>query len=241
MNDGRIRLNKFIAVNGVASRRMADEMIGAGRVFVNGVQVRQLGITIDPLSDSVFVDGEKIDGEHPTEKVYFAVNKPRGYVSTTTERFGEKIVTALVSYSGRLYPVGRLDKDSEGLLILTNDGDVAYALSHPKFEMEKKYEVLIKGNVREQVLERLRQGVEIDDGKTARCKVKVLSALGHGEYWLEFILHEGRKRQIRRMCAAVHLFVERLVRVQIGEIRLDGLKSGESRILRKEEIIAFEQ
>lgn len=219
-----MRLNKFLADSGIASRRGADEIISAGRVRVNGAIVREMGVRVDPETDRVEVDGTRIGLEKP-KTVYFAVNKPVGYVSTTTDRYGEQIVTSLVPFEGRLYPVGRLDKDSEGLMILTNDGDFAYKMMHPKHHVLKTYRVVVRGKVDAHVLDQLQNGVELDSGRTAPCKVTVISSRS-GVHTLEFQLGEGKKRQIRKMCAALHLFVLELVRTKIGSIELGDLPSG---------------
>lgn len=229
-----IRLNKFLAQYGVSSRRGADELISQGKVSVNSVVVSGMGVQINPNTDIVEVDGKRV-GDTREEFVYFAVYKPRGYVSTTTDRFGEQIVTSLVPYSGRLYPVGRLDKDSEGLLILTNDGDFAYKMMHPKYHVPKTYRVLVRGKVNEDILARLRKGVPLEEGTTAECEVKILSSEG-GEHWLEFVLHEGKKRQIRRMCAEEHLFVVQLIRVRVGNVELGTLRPGTFKKITKSEI-----
>jgi 23S rRNA pseudouridine2605 synthase len=230
-----IRLNKYLSQFSAVSRRKADDLIASGKVQVNGV-VATLGMRVDAEKDEVLVEGKKI-GVTPTEPVYFAVYKPQGYVSTTTDRFGEQIVTSLVPSSERLYPVGRLDKDSEGLMILTNDGDFAYKMTHPKYEAAKTYQVLVKGRISEEVLSKLRNGVELDDGETAKCEVKRLRIEEGGHEWLEFVLHEGRKRQIRRMCAVVHLYVEKLIRVQMGSVSLGDLTEGKYRSLKREEVV----
>ncbi len=226
-----MRINKYIAQAGIASRRKADELVVEGRVKVNGDVVRELGVQIDPARDVVEVDGKKAQGI-VVDKSYYAVYKPQGYVSTTTDRFGEKTVLSLVPTKERLFIVGRLDKDSEGLMILTNDGDFAYAMMHPKHEVAKTYHVLVRGRINDGVLDHLRTGIELDDGKTASCEVRVLRP-EQADYWLEFVLHEGKKRQIRRMCAEEHLFVKQLIRVKIGLVELDGLKSGGFRKLDK--------
>lgn len=225
-----IRLNKYIASCGAASRRKADELILAGRVSVDDLVVCELGYQIDDSVARVRVDSALIGAR--SLFVYYAVYKPRGYVSTTTDRFGEQTVVSLIPSSERLFIVGRLDKDSEGLMILTNDGDYAYRMTHPKYEVEKRYHVLVRGRVTSEVLHALSCGVELDDGKTAPCKVFILERDDmSGEVLLEFVLHEGRKRQIRRMCALLHLFVVRLVRVAIGDVTLESLQPGHYRQL----------
>lgn len=224
-----IRLNKYLASHGVASRRKADELIAAGKVSVDGKVVTEMGVYVDDTTSTVSVDGQLVVKAVPAYS-YYVVYKPRGYVSTTTRRFGEDTVVSLVPTSERLFIVGRLDKDSEGLVILTNDGEYAYRITHPKYEVVKTYHVLVHGTVTESVISQLERGVVLDDGTTAPCTIRVINPrVSPGDSLLEFSLIEGKKREIRRMCATVHLFVKQLVRVSIGDVMLGSLKPGEYR------------
>lgn len=217
---------------GVASRRKSEELIEAGKVKVNG-HVSHIGDKVNPKKDIVTVRGKRIDKE---ERLYYIMlNKPRGYVTTVSDEFGRKTVMDLVDVDVRVYPVGRLDKDSEGLLILTNDGSFANALTHPKHNFAKVYRVTVRPAVSDEILERLRKGIEIDGRKTAPCDVNVVTE-EEGRVVLEFILREGRNRQIRKMCEAVGLEVARLKRVSIGPVKLGMLQTGKTRRLTDNEV-----
>ncbi|MBI2955360.1 MAG: rRNA pseudouridine synthase [Chloroflexi bacterium] len=231
----RERLHKALAQAGVASRRASEEMIRQGRVAVNGRVVVELGTKVGP-EDVITVDGRPIKPQ--TRKVYLMLNKPMGYVTTASDEFDRPTVMALVASQVRLFPVGRLDVDSEGLLLLTNDGDLAYRLTHPRFGVEKEYLALVDGNPTEKELEKLRQGVMLDDRKTAPAIVERLKKGPEGT-WLRLIIHEGRKRQIRRMLVSVGYNVSRLIRVRVGPLRLGDLPSGQSRPLTREEIASI--
>ena len=201
------RLQKYLAECGVASRRKSEELIAAGKVKVNG-HVAQIGDKIDPRRDLVTVRGKKV--RKTQRNYYILLHKPRGYVTTVSDELGRKTVMDLVrDIDARLYPVGRLDKDSEGLLLLTNDGAFANALTHPRHAYSKKYRVTIRGKVDDRALLQLREGIDLDGRMTAPCDVTVLTA-EENRTVLEFVLHEGRNRQIRRMCEAVELEVIRL-------------------------------
>lgn len=235
------RLARFLAHAGVASRRHAEELIAAGRVQVNGVVVTEQGTRIDPTRDKVSVDGTIVEAVN--KQVYLMLHKPMGYVSTASDPQGRPTVLDLLPPEVRrlrVYPVGRLDIDTSGLLLLTNDGDFALHLSHPRYAMEKQYHVLVQGYPEEAVLEALRKGVEIreDDGgmhRTAPALVRRLHRVGP-DCWLELRIHEGRKRQIRRMLAAVGYRVQQLMRVGIGPIMLGDLDEGKWRYLSEEEV-----
>jgi len=217
---------------GVASRRKSEELIEAGKVKINGHPAR-IGDKVNPKKDIVTVRGKKIN---KTEKMYYIMlNKPRGYVTTVSDELGRKTVLDLVDVDARIYPVGRLDKDSEGLLFLTNDGSFANALTHPRHNFAKVYRVTVKPSVNDEILQRLRNGIEIDGRKTAPCDVNVITQ-EEGRVVLEFILREGRNRQIRKMCEAVNLEVARLKRVSVGPIKLGMLKTGKSRELTDNEV-----
>lgn len=235
------RLARFLARAGVASRRHAEEMIAAGRVQVNGVVVNVQGTRIDPGHDVVSVDGHLVNIS--TEHVYILLHKPVGYVSTARDPQGRPTVLDLLPQELRhlrVYPVGRLDIDTSGLLLLTNDGDFALHLSHPRFSMEKRYHVLVQGCPGEAKLEALRRGVDIveDDGRTRRtapAQVELLRRAGMN-CWLALTLHEGRKRQVRRMLAAIDHRVLQLVRAGIGPLTMGNLTAGKWRYLTDEEV-----
>jgi len=238
------RLARFLAHAGVASRRHAEELIAAGRVQVNGVTVTAQGARIDPARDTVSADGKKVVAA--SKHVYLVLHKPVGYVSTARDPQGRPTVLDLLPAEVRrfrVYPVGRLDIDTSGLLLLTNDGEFALRLSHPRYAMEKQYHVLVQGCPEETTLEALRKGVEIreDNGaihRTAPAQVHRLRRVGTN-CWLELRIHEGRKRQVRRMLAAVGHWVLQLQRVGVGPLRLGDLGEGKWRYLSADEVEAF--
>ncbi len=235
------RLARFLAHAGVASRRHAEELIAAGRVQVNGVTVASQGIRIDATTDHVTVDGKRIKAVD--EHVYLLLHKPTGYVSTVRDPQGRPTVLDLLPSEMRrlrVYPVGRLDVDTSGLLLLTNDGDFALRLTHPRYEKEKHYEVLIQGKPTQEALQALQKGVVIieDDGQrfqTSPARVHILRTAGT-DSWLALTISEGHKRQIRRMLAAVGLPVHHLQRVGIGSVSLKNLPVGKWRHLTSDEI-----
>ena len=230
------RLQKVLASAGIASRRKAEKMIRAGRVQVNGRVVQQMGLRVDGQRDDIRVDGHPISRQkHP---VYLLVNKPRGVVSTVHDERGRPTVVDLVGSDERLYPVGRLDMDSEGLMLLTNDGDLAHVLTHPRFAHEKEYRVLVRGQPTRIEMRELRQGVSLDDGLARPDRATLLKQDAQGT-WLSIVIHEGRKRQIRRMLAAIGHPVVRLVRARMGPLELGQLGPGESRPLTEVEIMAL--
>ncbi len=232
MTEGE-RLQKVLARAGVASRRRAEELIRAGRVTVNGRVVTELGARVDPERDVVRVDGRPVRREPPT---YILLHKPVGVVSTTRDPQGRRTVLDLLPDLGvRLYPVGRLDYDSSGLLLLTNDGELAHRLTHPRFGVEKVYRVRVQGHPSEDDLERLRRGVRLAEGPTAPARVRVLRRDADGT-WLEVALREGRNRQVRRMLAALGYGVRALVRVREGPLALRGLQPGQWRHLSDQEV-----
>lgn len=226
------RLQKYMAECGVASRRKCEELIEMGKVKVNGHPAR-LGDKVNPKKDIVTVRGKRISKD---ERLYYIMlNKPRGYVTTVSDELGRKTVMDLVDCDARVYPVGRLDKDSEGLLILTNDGSFANALTHPKHNFAKVYRVTVRPSVDEAVLQKMRNGIEIDGRKTAPCDINIITEQD-GRVVLEFILREGRNRQIRKMCEAVGLEVARLKRISVGPVKLGMLKTGQTRRLTDNEV-----
>ena len=222
------RLQKLIARAGICSRREAEKIILSGRVTVDGKIVKELGAKAD-LNQKICVDGKPI--KTCAEKIYLLLNKPRGYVSTAHDERGRKTVLGLVDTSERVYPVGRLDLNSEGLILLTNDGDLTNLLLHPRFKIRKTYRAKISGTLTEEKLDKLRAGVELEDGLTAPAEIYLL-----GENLVEITIHEGRNRQIRRMFAAIGCDVTRLKRIKFANLTLDGLKVGASRKLTAEEV-----
>ncbi len=227
-----MRINKFLADSGVASRRACDKLIEEGRVSVNG-KVCKLGAEVD-LDDVVTVDGSEVFLKKKLE--YYIMNKPKGYVTTVKDDKGRKTVMDLLPESvGRVYPVGRLDYDTEGLLIFTSDGDLANRLTHPRNEIPKTYLVRIVGNISENALAKLRSGVILDGVKTKRATVKVVNETQNFTK-LHVTITEGKNRQVRRMFESVNLEVDFLKRIKIGDLTLRGLDRGEVRKLSKEEI-----
>ena len=225
----KIRLQKYLANNGVASRRKAEEMILAGKVSVNGKVVTELGTKINPSLDKIVVEGKEIKQEN--EHIYILLNKPIGYVTTVKDQFNRDSVLDLVKTNKRLVPVGRLDMYTSGALILTNDGDFVYKVTHPKHEIEKTYTVTIKGIVKQEEVEKLRQGVKIEDYITKPARVKILKTDEEkNQSRLEITIHEGKNRQVRKMCEAINHKVLALHRSKIAGI---GVKDIE---LRKMEI-----
>jgi 23S rRNA pseudouridine2605 synthase len=238
-----MRLNKIISSSGLASRRAADELIRQGRVEVNGHVVTTLGSQADLGRDEIRVDGRRI-GRAAPERRYVLLNKPRGVVSTRSDPQRRRTVldvAALHGVTGYLYPVGRLDFESEGLIILTNDGDFAERVTHPRYELERTYEVEIEGNPSERDLERLRRGVVIDGRRTAEAGVRLLRPAQRpgGRALIELTLREGRNRQVRRMCDAIAHPVHRLRRTRIGPVADRRLKPGDVRELTPAEVHAL--
>lgn len=228
------RLQKVLARAGVASRRRAEELIRAGRVTVNGAVTTEPGTRVDPRRDEVRVDGRLLRGPEPL--VYIALHKPAGVVSTARDPRGRRTVLDLVPDLGvRLYPVGRLDYDSSGLILLTNDGDLALRLTHPRHGAEKVYRVRVEGHPDAAALDRLRRGVRLSDGVTAPAKVREVGRDAAGST-LEVVLREGRNRQLRRMCAAVGHPVHALVRVGEAGLALGDLPPGAWRRLTEAEV-----
>lgn len=228
-----MRLNKFIAECGVCSRRKADELIAAGRVSVNKKTVTEMGFDVDPDRDGVFLDGKKILPVTHYEYVMF--NKPKGCVTTASDEKGRKTVYDFVGTDRRLVPVGRLDYDSEGLLIFTDDGELVHRLTHPSSEIPKTYIVKIEGSISESDMAILRKGAVVDGVKYGKCKVRLLGE-EEGASRLEVIITEGKNREIRRMFAAVEKNVVFLKRVAIGALRLGGLSRGGKRELSDAEV-----
>lgn len=227
------RLNKYLAHAGIGSRRHCDELIATGRVRINGEIVRDLGVKIDPESHKVFVDDRPIRAER---FVYWALHKPRGYLCTNNDPSGRPLALSLVPHiEQRVYTVGRLDEDSEGLLLLTNDGDLAHQLMHPRFGVEKTYEVLVAGSPSPDDLRQLLTGVYLSDGRVKAKFVKRFKRQGEST-WLRIVLCEGKNREVRRMLAKLNHKVMRLRRVAIGPVKLDRLPRGKSRKLSLAEL-----
>jgi 23S rRNA pseudouridine2605 synthase len=225
-----MRLAKYLAHAGVASRRASEEIIAARRVRVDGAVVTDPARDVDDTRE-VLVDGHPIHVEGH-ERLAFAVNKPRGVVSTAADPQGRRTIVELVPSRERLYPVGRLDADTTGLILLTNDGELAYRLTHPSFEVPRTYRARVRnGPVKESALTALREGIELDDGPTAPARVRRL-----GNDHVELTIHEGRKRQVRRMLEAVGHPVKALERVSFGPLRLGPLEPGDHRRLTSNEL-----
>ena len=226
-----IRLNKYIAECGICSRRKADILIESGKVLVNDIVIKDLGVKIDDTKDQVKVDGKTISKED--KFVYIMLNKPKGYVTTNSEQFGRKSVLDLIDTDYRIFPIGRLDMYTEGLLLLTNDGEFANKLMHPKNKVEKTYIANVKGNITEEKIENLRNGVDIGGYITKPAQVRIISK---DKNEIEIKISEGKNRQVRKMCEAVGLKVINLKRTSIGKLNLGNLKIGEYRYLNKNEI-----
>lgn len=231
-----VRLQKYIAMCGTASRRNAEVMIQNGRVSVNGKRIKEMGVKVEIGADKVAVDGREI--KIPHKKYYIMLNKPVGYVSAVTDQFERPTVVDLVKNDihTRIFPVGRLDYNTEGLLLLTNDGDFSYRVTHPKFHVPKTYIALLKGGITVSGLKKLRRGVKLDDGfVVSPANVEIISA-ENGHVAVEVTIHEGHNRQVRRMFEAVGSEVKELQRIKIGKIELGNLPLGRWRHLTSHEV-----
>lgn len=232
------RLQKVLASAGVASRRKCEELISAGKVKVNGTTVTELGFKVNPQIDQIEVDGAKIQLE---KKVYYLLYKPVGYITSVGDpRQRKTVIDLMEGVPERIYPVGRLDYDTSGLLLLTNDGDLAFQITHPSHQIEKEYEALVKGKISEESLEKLRKGIKLDDGWTAPARVRALGLKG-GNSLIQLIIHEGRNRQVRRMCEAVGHPVLQLKRTRIAFLTIGSLKPGKFRALSPDEVKKLKQ
>ncbi len=231
--DTSIRLNKYLSNVGLVARRKVAEFLEKNEVIVNGKKIKMEGFRVDLSKDKILVNGKEIQNKN--EFVYIMLNKPKGIISTVSDEHNRKTVVNLVRTKERLYPVGRLDAQSKGLIILTNDGDLAFKLTHPKFEIEKKYVCLVSGLVDERKLNKLRNGVELKEYTTASAKVDILESKKDRTI-LQITVHEGKNHEVRRMCAAVKLNVIELKRVAMGSVELGELATGASRKLSKIEI-----
>lgn len=232
---GKVRIQKALSDCGYTSRRNAEELVRQGRIKINGRKA-EIGAAVNPNRDVITVDGERVYTGGKKTRVYIALNKPRGYVTSLKDELGRKTVDELVTDVGtRVYPVGRLDKNSEGLLIMTNDGEFANFMMHPKYKVEKVYRVTVKNSVTDEQVTELASGVVIDDRRTEPCEVVVLEKANERSV-MQITLREGRNRQIRKMCESVGLTVSRLKRISVGPVRLGVLQPGEYRYLTAREI-----
>ncbi|MEI7024595.1 pseudouridine synthase [Paenibacillus sp. y28] len=229
------RLQKVLAQAGVASRRKCEEIITAGRVQVNGETVKELGVKVDPKTDVILVDGQAINRE---KHVYVLFNKPKGVISSVTDPGGRQVVTDYMKgIPERVYPVGRLDYETEGLLLLTNDGEFANLLTHPKHHVPRTYHATVKGVPHGSILEKLQSGVKLEDGMTAPAEADYHDVSpDNSSAVISITIYEGRNRQVRRMFEAVHYPVERLKRVRFGQLTLGGLPRGKHRFLTPDEV-----
>jgi 23S rRNA pseudouridine2605 synthase len=228
-----VRLNRYIALCGYASRRGADSLIADGKVKINGITAQTMAPDVDTKNDIVSVEGNELS--LPKSKVYVMLNKPAGYICSCSDERGRKTVIDIVKEAdARLFPVGRLDYDTEGLLILTNDGDFAYRCTHPKHEIRKTYYAVIEGSPEKSSLDKIRKGIIIDDKTTSEAEINVIES-GCGKTSLNVTIHEGRNRQVKKMFESIGHEVIHLKRVSIGDLTLGSLKTGEWRIMNKDD------
>ena len=227
-----VRLNRYLSMCGIASRRKADEMITAGNVVVNGRAVAELGMKIDPSRDKVVVGGKQAMRVH--DYLYIVMNKPKDTITTLSDERGRTTVMSLLHAKQRVYPIGRLDRNTTGVLLFTNDGEFAHRLMHPKFEIPKSYLVTLSTVVKPEHLDQLRRGVSLSDGKTARAKVYIIPG-GRGKE-IGITIHEGKNRQVKRMFEALEYEVKKLDRVAYGPTTKEGLARGGTRSLTRQEI-----
>ncbi|QOR35815.1 rRNA pseudouridine synthase [Clostridium sp. 'deep sea'] len=228
-----IRLQKFMALCGVASRRASEKLIAEGRVKVNGIIVAEMGVKIDPEKDIILVNNKKIRLEQ--KKVYLLLNKPLGVITSVSDDLHRTTVVDLVNIPERIYPVGRLDYNTTGAIILTNDGDVAYKLTHPSRGVWKKYLVDIEGYISDEQISKLKKGVVLEEGKTAPARLKLIFRTKQKSK-VELSIHEGKNRQIRRMFETLNRKILKLKRLEVGSIKLGDLREGEWRYLSDKEV-----
>ena len=231
-----MRLNKFISTAGVCSRRKADELIKNGFIKVNGKVVDELGVIIDEKKDSIEVEGKKIS--LPLSYLYILLNKPKGYACTANDEKGRKTIYDLIDLPDRLFSIGRLDYDTEGAIILTNDGEFANRVAHPSYEIEKEYIVKIEGDIKESELAVLRKGVVIDGERLPRAGIKLLNFENNCSR-ISVVIHEGQNHQVKKMFEAIGKSIKLLKRIRIGNLKLGGLKRGEYRFLKDLEIVSL--
>ena len=232
MSDTTQRLDKYLAHFGVSSRRNVEELLRSKTVTINGKRVTAPGFRIDTEKDVIVLNGKRIESP---KLVYYLVNKPKGIISTVSDEYGRKNVTSLVPKTARLYPVGRLDKETTGLIILTNDGELTNLLTHPRYHVSKVYRLTIKGTINKNQLNAFQNGVQLKDGKTAPAEVNIVNEHRLTSL-LEIILHEGKNRQIRRMCEAVRLPLLELSRIKFGPLEIGNIKTGKYRRLTQREV-----
>ena len=228
-----MRINKFLSNSGLASRRKCDQLIEEGKVFVNGKQVTELGSQINEKKDKVTVEGKTIS--LPSSFVYIKLNKPKGYACTAQDEKGRKTIYDLIDSEERLFSIGRLDYDTEGLILLTNDGDFANKVAHPKFNIDKEYRVTVEGEIKESEMAVMRKGVVVDGQRMPSAIVNFIS-YENGNTKLSVIIDEGQNRQIRRMFEAIGKTIKLLKRVRIGQVRLGGLRRGDYKDLTEVEL-----
>ena len=230
-----MRLQKFLALSGVASRRNSEKLIADGHVAVNGKVITEMGVQVDESADVVTVDGKVCKIQE--EKHYLAYNKPMGEVTTVTDPEGRPtVMDKFRDYPVRLYPVGRLDYDSEGLLLLTNDGELCNKMTHPRYKVDKTYYAVCDGRLTAEQAARLTNGIMLEDGMTAPARIHFTTTNQKGDTGISITIHEGRNRQIRRLCERAGLTVTRLRRIQEGPLQLGDLKPGQSRPLTQTEL-----
>lgn len=228
------RLQKVMAELGVASRRKCEELIAAGKVRVDGRVVNELGTKVDKQKAVIEVEGERIGSD--AKKVYVLLNKPVGYITSAKDQFGRPTVLDLVSeINQRVFPIGRLDYDTEGLLLLTNDGDLTYRITHPSHQITKTYRALVRGKVDTGAVEAFAKGLQVEDYVTAPAKLEIMKYM-ESNTLLQITIHEGRNRQVRKMCDAIGHKVLKLKRIRIGKLGLGDLKPGQWRYLTKDEV-----
>jgi 23S rRNA pseudouridine2605 synthase len=232
MNDNTVRVDKYLSSMGICARRNVDYFLKKKIVTLNGERIKEGGVRFDPTQDELLMNGQRL--KQP-QLVYFLLNKPKGIISTVSDELGRRNVVKLIKTPERIFPVGRLDKDTSGLLILTNDGELTNLLIHPRYHIPKIYELTVDGKVTEEQLKRFRIGVMLEDGLTSPSEIRTV-AVNNGKTILHAILHEGKKRQIRRMCEQLKIPLIELKRIQFGPLKLGNLKEGQYRELTKEEV-----
>lgn len=236
----KIRINKFLSSSGITSRRNADKLLKMGLVSINDQIIKTPGIKVDPDLDTVRVGKKTIKPKTNIKKVYYILNKPVGYVCTTKDKFNKKLITHLTPKNPRVYPVGRLDKDSEGLIILTNDGDFTQKITHPSFNHEKEYVVTVspknKQHNPQSIIDIIQKGIRLEEGIAKFDKIKLINAKNN-TYTFSVILHQGWNRQIRRMFTSIGYEVSNLKRIRINKLKLENLSSGKYRKILPNEVI----